>query len=259
MTKSTLDFGRKLKAALKSGAKEVWIGGGDGTVRQAAGILQGKDVILGILPLGTGNNLANELGIPAEPKGMVSFLASEAEEKSIDVGMFGDEAFVNVATVGMTSRIAFLLQKMNKEKVGRLVYIPAAYLSFVFSRRLYLRIESDNFNFEGKVVQAVIASSKLHAGPFKVIPNAELTDGHLAVYVVKAKTRWEAMRYGWMLVRGRHAELPYVITGKMNSGHIHLKRSKMFVLDGDLTPCSGTEIKVLPHALRVLCAPAVES
>lgn len=258
-TTSEKDFEKKLRKAVADGAKEVWIGGGDGTVRQAAGILANTGITLGILPLGTGNNLANELGIPCDPKRMISFLLEGTEPRAIDIGMFGEQAFVNVATVGMTSRIAYFLKMMDKSKAGRLVYIPAAIASVALTRRFKVKITSDGFTFSGKAVQVVFASSERHAGPVKVTPDAELSDGHLAVYVVTAQNRAESLKYGAKLLLGTHTDLPFVENGKLNQGEIVLDHPRHFVLDGDLVKCSGAKVRVLPGGLVVLAAPVEES
>lgn len=233
----------------------VWVGGGDGTIRHAAGALVHSDVCLGILPMGTGNAIAGELGIPAHPARMVPFLRDVARPRRVDVGQFNDEVFVNVATLGVTSRIARALQGSAKPTYGRLVYVPALLRAVYLARAVTTKIASPDGGFRGRVLQLVAASTRLHAGPFAVTPQASMHDGLLSVYAVMSSERAALWRYGWALLRGKHTELPDVWSIDTPELRVALKRPSTFVLDGEPVRARSAKIRVLPGALNVLAAP----
>lgn len=253
--KSASHFQAALAREIQSGRKEIWIGGGDGTVRQAAKQIVGKEIVLGILPLGTGNALGNELGIPANPTTVVDFLLTQAVKKPIDVGKFGNEVFVNVATQGLTAGIALNLCADQKRTFGRFVYFPAMFRAVKSLRPTRIKIESEDGNFNGKILQFVAASTKFHGGLFEVSPTSSINDGKLSVYVVGFSKKVDVFRYFWAIARGRHTELESVWTIDTAKLKVTLPRRRTFVLDGDFVRCRQATLEVVASGLTVLAAP----
>jgi len=253
--KSSTKFQEALANEIQSGRKEIWIGGGDGTIRQAAKQLVGKDITLGILPLGTGNALGNELGIPANPNTVIDFLLKNAVEKSIDIGRFNNEVFVNVATQGLTAGIALNLSSNGKRTLGRLVYFPALFRAIKSLRPTRIRIDCEEGKFDGRILQFVAASTKLHAGLFAVSPTSSIDDGKLSVYVVGFSNKVDVFKYMWAMLRGRHTELESVWTVDTAIMKVTLPRRRTFVLDGDFFRTRQATIEVIAGGLKVLAAP----
>lgn len=242
--------------AIKSGIQEIWIGGGDGSVKLAASQLCNTDVVLGILPLGTGNSLARELGIPIPLAEAVDALKNNAQTDAIDVGAFNGEVFVNVATLGMTSHIMDSVSQSPKGRFGRLVYLPAVWRALKLTRPIGVNITtSTGESYRGRALQFVAASSRLHGGPFAVTETASICDGKLSIYVVQHGDRAALWRYGFALVRGRHTELPEVWACDAESVKIVLNKRAKFVLDGDPVKAQFGEITTKMQALKVLRMP----
>ncbi|MBX3120452.1 MAG: hypothetical protein KF784_15445 [Fimbriimonadaceae bacterium] len=244
--------------AITSAKKDVGtliVGGGDGTIRKAAELLLGTDTMLGVLPLGTGNALAHELGIPISTADAMTFLDEQAVPAKIDVGRFNSDVFVNVATLGITSKIMDIIANSPKGKFGRLVYIPALFRAVRFAKSFRIRIESEKEALDLRAVQFVAASSQQHGGPFRVTESASITDGKLSVYVVKKGDRGSLFRYGLGLLFGRHTELPTVWSAELSQVQITLSKTGRFVLDGDAVKAREAEIRVEPSSLNVLVSP----
>lgn len=104
--KSVGEFRKELKELVSQKAATVWVAGGDGTHREAAQILKHSETTLGILPMGTGNSLARELGILLDIAKAAELFLEESEVRNIDVGQMDEDTFVNVVTLGLTTRIA---------------------------------------------------------------------------------------------------------------------------------------------------------
>ncbi len=247
-----------IERAKKEGIENVWIGGGDGSVRAAAGHLVDTDILLSILPLGTGNSLARELEIPMKLEDAIKFHLEDAVERKIDVGVFGDDVFVNVATLGLTTNIMEEVRKSNKGLFGRLVYLPAVSRACAETRSFKIKVETDAGNFEGRALQFVAASTRLHGGPFPVSEKASIDDGKLSIYVLTNKRENSLWRYGVALLLRRQTQLPEVWNVEAKQAKVTLIAAKLFVVDGDPSRASVANIGIKKQALLVSAAKVQE-
>ena len=110
-------IGDRAEAAVKGGAKLVIVGGGDGSVSSAAQALAGSDATLGILPLGTLNHLARDLGIPATLQESVKVVAS-GKARRIDVAEVNGRTFVNNAAIGLYP-LMVIDREAQQDRLGR--------------------------------------------------------------------------------------------------------------------------------------------
>lgn len=251
-TKTLEEFRAAIAKAKSLNVDQVWVGGGDGSVRLAAKELMGSQMPLGILPLGTGNSLAHELGIPiAIEEAMALYLGSPSTLK-IDVGLFGDEPFVNVATIGLTTEIAKELKTLKKSVWGRLAYVPAMLRTLRRCSLFAIEVETPAGTMKGRVFQFVAASGRLHGGPFPVTESASIVDGKLSLYAVKFDGPLTVFRYLKAVAFGKHTELNNVWNLESEEATVTLKRPRYFVIDGDRIKSGKITIKIAPSALTVL-------
>ena len=256
MTSSPEDLQVKVDEAIGAGATEIWIGGGDGTIGSVIGSFVSSGVTLGILPLGTGNALANELGIPADPKTILDFLLNTAELRQIDVAKVNEQYFCTIATFGITTEIATELEGTDKTRLGRFLYIPAVLRSLRRRKVGRCTVAVDgNSVYRGRVAQVVVANTRTHAGPFAVTDGASLSDGLLSVYWVKEASRGSIWKYALWLLRPVSAETPDIGTLDTPAIEIISRKRLSFVVDGDLVEGSRFSFVSIPRAVRVLAAP----
>ncbi len=129
-----------IRVAVHEGARRVIVAGGDGTIAAAASVIAGTDVSIGILPAGTLNHLAKDLGIPLD-LGDAARVAVHGVERTIDVGRAGDRLFLNTSSVG-----AYVLFVRIRERLEpRLGYWLA---SLVASARLMFRVRRVHVELE---------------------------------------------------------------------------------------------------------------
>jgi YegS/Rv2252/BmrU family lipid kinase len=252
ITENAVAFQNLLEDAKRDKCTEVWVGGGDGTVRLAAQSLAGSDITLGILPLGTGNSLARELGIPLDPSEAVEFLFNKAVCRPIDLGDMDGEVFVNVATFGITSGIVDGLNKEIKKRFGRLAYLPAVVQAVAFSRSHKAFIETPEESFAAHLIQFVAANSRLHSGPLKVTPDARIDDGLVSAYGIRANDKRDLPKIGFALLRGKHTYRDDVWSTDVQELKITLNKPATFILDGDKFERQTATFKIRQNALKVL-------
>lgn len=249
------DSGNSFEAAAErahaAGAKVLAVGGGDGTIGKAADVCIKYDLALGIIPTGTGNALAHELGIPIDPIRALGVF-EKALERRIDVGLANDRRFVTVATLGVTSKVAESLAQMNKSFFGRLAYVPAVVKAVREARYVHMTIEADGKRFEGRTMQLVVASGRLHGGPFPTTAEAAIDDGRLSVYAVATHGKWTMLRYGLYLFQGKQQQLPEVWSAEAKSVEVRLRKKRKFILDGDPQPAKIMRFRSEARVLRVL-------
>lgn len=253
-TKRPHDLQRAIDLAKKHGAKVIAVGGGDGTLRIAAPSCIRNEMTLGIIPTGTGNALARELGVPLNPIRAIEFIVNEGKRRRIDVGFFDQHMFLTAATCGLTSKISMKLESINKGVFGRLAYLPAVMRAIREARPYQITIETPDGNFSGRVHQFVATASRTHAGPFRTTLDSENDDGLLSIYAVEASGKRSLLRYGIGLIRGSHVNQPNIWTIETARATVTLNRVKRFVLDGDRQRALTAELSIQRHALEVFAA-----
>lgn len=242
---------RLIKQAIAEGIPLVCVGGGDGTLSMVASHFIGSQSVLGILPLGTGNSLARDLGIPPNVQEAARIIA-EGAPKSIDLGEVNGRIFVNVATIGLSTRIAENLESGAKKRFGRFVYVGAILRALTTMKpfRITLRVNGEDREF--KSVQTVIGSGRYHAGPFPILPDAGIRTGKLAGYVVIGNDRSALWRYAWRLLWGRHEELPEVYSFEAESLSVKTAPPRRITVDGEIKMQTPAEFRCLPLAIKVM-------
>jgi len=254
-TKRPTDLQRAIDLAKKHGAKVIAVGGGDGTMRLAAPAIIRNELTLAMIPTGTGNALARELGVPLNPVQAMEFVTKTAELRAIDIGRCNDHIFLTAATCGLTSQISARLEGINKGRLGRFSYLPAIIKAVRQSRPFQITVETPMGNFSGRVHQFVATASRTHAGPFRTTLDSENDDGLLSIYAVEATAGTSLLKYGLGLLRGKHVEQPNIWTIEAPSAVVRLNRLRPFVLDGDRYRVLTAHLKIEQHAIRVFAKP----
>jgi YegS/Rv2252/BmrU family lipid kinase len=256
---------RTLRAELARGADKIVVGGGDGTLSCAAGLLAGTGAVLAVLPLGTANDFARSLGIP-DDLSRAAAIAARGRVRRVDVGRAGRRAFLNAASVGASSAVTRRLHPELKRRAGKLAY-PVAGAAALGERPFRARIEWDDEVLELRALQIVIGNGRYHGGGRIVAPRARIDDRALDLYVVAAPSRRGGgvrgrvrelaalAGYALRLVRGRHVEDPRVLHAQAARVSLRTEPPLEIDVDGELDGRTPVEFRIDPGALRVL-APA---
>lgn len=235
--------------------KYIVLGGGDGTFSGSARMFDGSDSILGVLPLGTGNAFARDLGIATDVDAACDVIAAGNVEQ-VDMGLAGGKPFINVATIGLTSSIAKNLDPNEKRVLGPLAYATALMRSLSRIRPFDVTLTMDGKTESFRSLQVVVGNGRFHAGPFLLAPDADVASGHLVAYGLKSVNKSDFLRLGWHLVRGNHLELENVVHLRGKQGLLEASPAQRVILDGELMGATPLTLGLKHGALRVLAPPA---
>jgi YegS/Rv2252/BmrU family lipid kinase len=251
LAKSESDLQSAISHCKTLGVRSLFVGGGDGTQSLAAQELAHTDVRLGVIPLGTGNALARDLGIPNDAVAAVQALL-KGEPYEIDLGSADSKIFVNVATLGMTASVVRALNKESKKRFGKMAYLFPAIRALVTMRPFWVDVRTADAAYSGKAVQFVCGCGVYHAGPFRISSQACQSNGKLSIYVLPSQGRGSVIKFAYHLLLRRQADVAGVWSIEAEKASIESKPIKSVVVDGELKGRTPLEVKVLPGALRVL-------
>lgn len=161
--------------------------GGDGTLKETVcGVNDlGKDIPVGYIPMGSTNDFAHSIGIPKKTEDAVQAII-DGEPRPIDMGKFGDTAFVYVAGFGNFTAISYSASLRLKNMLGRNAYYITAVKEFFKLRGYHARVEADGETFEGDYFYAE-ASNSYSVGGLPILHNigVRFDDGYHELVLVK--------------------------------------------------------------------------
>jgi len=181
--------------------KTLVVAGGDGSINEAlTGFQNHPDPPqLAVVPFGTANVLALELGLPRTPRSIADMIARQ-KTKPLHYGMANGHPFVLMASAGFDAEVVHAVPLALKRKLGKLAYVITA-LRLGFKREATpLEISLDGKTFQGKF--AVASNARHYGGPFVICPNGA-TDPGLHMLVLEKDDPWSSLCYGIALLRGR--------------------------------------------------------
>ena len=206
--------------------------GGDGTINEVINGLAGRNLPLGIIPLGTANVLAAELGLPASDEALARTIALGATQP-VKLGEVNGRRFAMMAGVGFDAHVVASVDTGMKRLVGKLAYAWETLRGFFrFDFRPY-RLTIDGRTYE--VASAVIANGHYYGGRFVCAPEARLSDPDLHVCLFKSVGPWAALRYTAWMMMGRLHKLPDFEVVRAQSVTVEGAADEPVQSDGDVS------------------------
>jgi YegS/Rv2252/BmrU family lipid kinase len=249
-----------VRAAVDGGAKLVVAVGGDGTVSEVAGALADTDVPLAIIPAGTANVLARELGIPVDLESACALVAGEHEIVYLDGMQVDERVYVLQIGIGLESIMIRDTPRQAKRRFGRLAYLWTAFTRAAgFSGRRYT-IVADGKRTRPRAVQVLIANGgTLGIQPLRWGPGISPHDGRLNVVIVSPRDARDYVRVAWAAVRGRHREsqnLKYLSASE--SVAVTTDPPLPVQADGEIIGNTPVRVRVAPRAVKVVVPAATQ-
>jgi YegS/Rv2252/BmrU family lipid kinase len=242
--------------AVRDGADVVFACGGDGTVMACVTALAGTDVALAVLPAGTGNLLAANLGLSNDLATGIEVVL-QGGRRRIDVGVVGEQCFAVMAGMGFDAQMLDATNDTAKKHVGWLAYVGGA-LRHLRDRPMRLEISLDGRPaFTRRPRTVIVGNVGRLQGGMRLLPDAEPDDGRLDVAVLSPRNLRHWLALAWGVLRRRGA-VPRMETFTASTVEIRSRRAQPRQLDGDLIdPGRELLVTVRPQAL-VLCVPQPE-
>ena len=216
---------------LEQGVETVVVWGGDGTVNEVASQLVGSGVPLGIVPAGSGNGLARELGLHMDPARALR-VALRGAVRWIDAGELGGRLFFNVAGVGFDARVAAAFNARTRR--GAAGYVAAAIGEALRYEPVRYTVTADGAASSGRALLVAVANTRQYGNGAIIAPRARPDDGRLELVVVPPLGILAGCWHVGHLFRGTLHRLPGVRMCPVQAGEIAAGEPLAFHVDGEV-------------------------
>jgi diacylglycerol kinase (ATP) len=250
------DATTKAQAAAQSGYNAVIAAGGDGTVNEVMNGLVGTDTALGVLPLGTVNIWAREMGLSMDMLKAADSLG-KSELTKIDVGMAGNRYFLLMAGIGFDAAVTATVRSEEKKLLGAIAYVKQAIQIAWNFRGVRLKLRIDGKRVRGKILMVIVGNSQLYGGVIKFTAHATIDDGLLDVCVIKGRGMLSAPRRLISIFARHYNRDPQVKYYQAKQVEIRRKRGKALPVqvDGDYLGTTPMSFRVVPDSLWIMVPP----
>jgi diacylglycerol kinase (ATP) len=235
---------------LRETADRVIVCGGDGSVSSAALAAIESGLPLGIIPMGTANDLARTLEIPVDLEGAADVIAAGHTHR-IDVGTVNGHAFFNVASIGLSAELARGLDPKLKRRFGRFGYALAAARVLSNADRFEARITEKGQHIETSTYQIAVGNGRHYGGGNVIEASATIDDGHLDLYSLEMKNVWKLALMMRSFRSGTHGAWNEVRTARCIEFDIETDTEMPVNADGEIVTSTPAHFKVLPKAIEV--------
>ena len=225
--------------------------GGDGTINEVGRAVAFGPGSLGIIPAGSGNGLARELGIPSDPAAAL-LCAIRSADRPIDAGEIGGRLFFNVAGIGLDAHIASRFPVHSAGTRGKLRYVLLTAGQVLTYRAAEYRIDAGGRTIRMRLLAAVFANSRQFGNGAIVAPLARLDDGALDLVAIEPRSWFADIGRMRRLFNGTLHRASGVTSVTVREAEVVGEVPMPFHVDGE--PVQGGErllVRVHPNALRV--------
>ena len=263
MTERRGDATALARAAANAGRDVAIVAGGDGTVNEAVNGLVGTETALGVLPVGTGNLWAKQLGIPTYTLTNPLRLRDAADGlakgtvRSVDVGRVDDRYFLCWAGIGLGAQVTSEVEPRQRhtKRMGMLPYVIATVLVARDFPGMRSRVIVDGSVIRGRTLLILASNIQQYCG-LHVLREAHIDDGLLDVFVFKGLGLQYAVRHLTKLLTQRYLQDPRIVHRQARRIEVRTDQATPVQADGDPIGTTPTTICVVPLGLRVLVPPS---
>jgi len=238
------------RRAAEEGFEKIVAAGGDGTINEVVNGLAGTPATLGLLPIGTMNVFATELGLPVHDLETCWDIVQGAQTREVDLAKANQKFFVQLAGVGLDAQVVKETSAQLKRNFGPLSYlISAAQIAARQPPRLFIQSEDASID-QGSFV--LVGNGRLYGGPFPFFKQAALDDGLLDVVVFKRLGYLEIIKYLQDVVFSSEIRVPEIEYFQTRRLRVESDQTVPVELDGELVGNCPVEFGLRERALRVL-------
>lgn len=248
--------------AVERGCRHILAVGGDGTVNECAnGIFRQRaaptdEVVLGVMPIGTGNDWARGLRMPKDYAEVAALMASGASRlQDVGVAAFGDGGvrhFVNVAGLGFDAHV---VEALPDRTLGPMAYLVGLVKGLLGYRAVPLGLTFADRRIDARAFVLFFAIGRYCGSGMNVAPQAKVDDGRFDITLVQDLSRWEVLKSLRRLFDGTLLTHQKVLAFREAEGAVDADVAQPVEADGELIGHAPVRFSLLPRALRVLAPP----
>ena len=240
------------RAAAGSDADAVVAAGGDGTVNEVVNGLRDTGLALGIVPIGTANVFAAEIGMPTDADGIARVLL-EGPEASVYLGCVNGRLFTMMAGIGFDAHAVAAVEARRRHRLGKLAYVLAGLAVLARGPRKTYRIRIDGTPLEAAGL--VAANGRYYAGRYVLAPNADVRVPELHACLFPRAGRWNTVRYILAVFAGRLESLSDARIVPARRIEVMDGDDEPVQADGDLVAALPVTLALHPRPIRVIVPP----
>lgn len=217
------------------GYKTIVAVGGDGTINEVAkGIFFHGLSRLGIVPSGTGNDLAKTLNIPRDPKEAINIILKD-KSRRIDVGCVNNIFFLNIASIGLDSEVLKNTENIKKKIKGKIAYVLGFFKTIFNYKNKNVEIELDDIKISEEVVLVAVGNGRYYGGGMKICPMALIEDGYFHTCVIKNISKMKLFVVFPLIFWGTHIKFKkHVEIYRAKKIKVKTKESIYLNIDGEI-------------------------
>jgi diacylglycerol kinase (ATP) len=228
----------------------VILAGGDGTMSSAAGSLSECGLALGILPMGTANDLARTLKIPESIESAAAIIA-EGRLHTIDLGKVNDHWFINAAHIGLGVKVNRNLTRDLKSRWGRFSYARSLIDAFDSMRPYRADIVCDGEEFSVRSIHITVANGRFYGGGMALSKEASVDDHKLRIFSLEPQSFWSLLSHSVVILGGQLKGREGVWLRSGESLRIQTSRPMDIYADGEFISRTPAHFRLQPNSLQV--------
>ncbi len=236
----------------------LFVCGGDGTLNEAVNGLAHSETVLAVIPAGTVNLWAREVGLMKRPHDAVT-LVMAGERRLIDLGKAGGRYFLLMASYGLDAAVANRVSASLKGRVGATAYAIAAAREALTYRGTPVKIRLDDEEHDIELLMLLAANTRSYAGLTTIAAHAQADDGLIDVCAFRGRGRWDIAWLALVTLFRQHRRSRKVLYRQVRRLQLLADVAVPVQIDGDAVPEASTEIVVSPDSLWVAVPQRVKS
>ncbi len=235
----------------KKGYSQLLVAGGDGTLHEVInGLDLSKDITIGVIPTGTGNDFARSIKPRLDVKQAVKIIA-QGKSKLIDLGQVNDKRFINISGVGFDAEIAKEVNTKLRFVKGRLAYLFALVKVLALYKCRPVDIYVNGGMLTKNILFLAVANAPYVGGGMKIVPDAVINDGVFHICLAFDTSKLDILSTLPRVYNGSHISHPKVMTIKADEVKLVSKYPFAVHADGELIGTLPATFKLLPQVLKV--------
>lgn len=223
------------KESIAKGYRTIVAVGGDGTVNEVAlGILEFGEGSLGIIPSGTGNDLARTLNIPFNPEEAIDTII-KGNLKNIDLGIVNNKMFLNIASIGFDAEVVRNTDKIKKRIKSGIAYVFGVLVTLFKFKEIKVELNIDQVSLSKDIYLVAVGNGNYYGGGLKILPMSSVEDGYFHICVINKVPKLKLLFLFPTILKGNHIKYKkYVEVFKAKTIKVITEDKTYLNIDGEI-------------------------